>query len=365
MPHSGVPGAPDPSENPVPLPTRRELRAQREAAEAQADPTVVATVALSVPGPVPVAVSTDAVSTVAVSIPVAVPVAVPAAGSRMSVAPAGMDVAAIVSPPRLRQPKAVPPAATAPRRPVRALHRRSPLKIAVTLLAIPGLFLTAGLPAYAFSPGTGEGSSIASTQAGAARDAQGVTVDASAAAVTVSRDSFTATSTEELADRAADALSAKKAADSARSASANFAVYGVRAEGDDYPWFDRATDAQGGGLSPLGYYYRECVDFVAWRLNRDAGSTSSPYTWTWSNLTPGGGNASSWSSAWSNHGWATSKTPVVGAVAWFTYNHVAYVQSINGDGTVVLEEYNWNGSHAYHTRTVPASEVPLFLYPPA
>ena len=45
----------------------------------------------------------------------------------------------------------------------------------------------------------------------------------------------------------------------------------------------------------------------------------------------------------------------MGAVAWFTYNHVAYVQSVPGDGTVVLEEYNWMGSHAYHTRTVPIS----------
>ncbi|WP_160141117.1 MULTISPECIES: CHAP domain-containing protein [Cryobacterium] len=235
----------------------------------------------------------------------------------------------------------------------------------MTLLAIPGLFLTAGLPAYAFSPGTGEGSSIASAHARATQDAQGVTVDASAVAVTVARDSFTATSTEELADRAAEALSAQKAADAAKSVAANFAVYGVRTEGDDYPWFDQAPDTQGGGLSPLGYYYRECVDFVAWRLNRDAGATSAPWAWTWGSLTPGGGDASSWSSAWSNHGWATGKTPVVGAVAWFTYNHVAYVQSINANGSVVLEEYNWMGSHAYHTRTVSASEVPKFLYPPA
>jgi surface antigen len=156
---------------------------------------------------------------------------------------------------------------------------------------------------------------------------------------------------------------AVEAASAASAASAAFAVYTVRSEGDDYPWFDQATDNQGGGLSPLGYYYRECVDFVAWRLNRDAGATG-PFKWTWSTMTPGGGNASAWASAWSNKGWASSKSPVVGAVAWFTYNHVAYVQSVPGDGTVVLEEYNWMGSHAYHTRTVPISEVPVYLYPP-
>jgi len=110
--------------------------------------------------------------------------------------------------------------------------------------------------------------------------------------------------------------------------------------------------------------YGQCVDFVAWRLNRDAGVTGGNWRWTWSNLTPGGGDASQWANAWSGHGWATGNKPVVGAVAWFNYNHVAYVQSVSAGGSVVLEEYNWMGSSAYHTRTVPASEVPLFLYPP-
>ncbi|TFC12441.1 CHAP domain-containing protein, partial [Cryobacterium algoritolerans] len=259
------------------------------------------------------------------------------------------------------------PAARPAPRPARVTNRRSPLKIAVTLLAIPGLFLTAGLPAYAFSPGAGANHGAASTRSLAEAGAQGVTVAAGASAVTVARDGFTATSKEELAQKEADAkraLAAQKAAASARATAASFAVYGVRAEGDDYPWFDRGTESQGGGLSPLSYYYRECVDFVAWRLNRDAGSTSAPFKWTWSTLTPGGGNASSWANAWSSHGWATSKTPVVGAVAWFTYNHVAYVQSVGGDGSVVLEEYNWMRTHAYHKRTIAASEVPLFLYPP-
>lgn len=38
----------------------------------------------------------------------------------------------------------------------------------------------------------------------------------------------------------------------------------------------------------------------------------------------------------------------------FTGNHVAYVQSVNSDGTVSLEEYNWGNDHSYHTRTIPA-----------
>ncbi|WP_153038918.1 CHAP domain-containing protein, partial [Rathayibacter tanaceti] len=138
-----------------------------------------------------------------------------------------------------------------------------------------------------------------------------------------------------------------------------------REEGDDYPWRDQLTDDQGGGLSPLRYYYRECVDFVAWRINRDQGSTGSPFRWTWGNMTPGGGSAYAWAGQWASHGWVTSSTPVPGAVAWFTGNHVAYVQAVNSDGTVSLEEYNWGNDHAYHKRTIPASQVALFLYPPS
>jgi surface antigen len=307
--------------------------------------------------------------TVAVTVPAATTAPTAVIVPVLPAGPAASDPASGAShtgvfPTSRRAAKAAPPARKAASRPVRPSRSRSPLKIAVILLTIPGLFLTAGLPAYAFSPGSGA-DTASTTHSLATAGAQGVTVAAAATAVTVARDGFTATTTEELAQRDAAAKKAQRVANAAKSAAAAFAVYGVRAEGDDYPWFDQATDSQGGGLSPLGYYNRECVDFVAWRLNRDAGSTSAPWRWTWSTLTPGGGNASSWSSAWSNHGWATSTTPVVGAVAWFNYNHVAYVQSIGSDGSVMLEEYNWNGSHAYHTRTVAAGGVPLFLYPPA
>ena len=313
------PGVSDSEASPEVFLTRRELRAQREALPALSP----ATAQFLAPKPEPVVV----------------PAAKPR--RRFSVAPAK-------------------PVGRFPRK------RRHPVKIAIAVLAIPAIFLTAALPAYAFTP-RAAGDLTSATHSSGNKIVQGLTVAAAATAVTVSRDGFAATTKEQLA---AQALAAKKAlaaqqAATARAASAAFAVYGVRAEGDDYPWYNMPTESQGGGLSPLSYYYRECVDFVAWRLNRDAGSTGSSWRWTWNSLTPGGGNASAWASAWSNHGWTTSKTPVVGAVAWFNYNHVAYVQSVGGDGSVVLEEYNWMGSHAYHKRTVSPSDVALFLYPPA
>jgi surface antigen len=80
-------------------------------------------------------------------------------------------------------------------------------------------------------------------------------------------------------------------------------------------------------------------------------------------MTPGGGSAGHWPSSWNSHGWQTSKTPIDGSV-WYSGNHVAYVKSVNGDGTVTLEEYNWGGAASYGTRTVAASSATLYLYPP-
>ncbi|WGD37581.1 CHAP domain-containing protein [Lysinibacter sp. HNR] len=139
--------------------------------------------------------------------------------------------------------------------------------------------------------------------------------------------------------------------------------------GDDYPYKGTKESA---GLSPLGYYYGNCTDFVAWRINRDAGVTAAPWKWVWKDLTPTGGHGKLWGSAWSFHGWPKGDTPRPGAIAWFDiagYGHVAYVQAVNEDGTVFIEEYNWPDSsgrvdNSYHTRTIPASQPTGYLYPP-
>ncbi|PJJ61986.1 CHAP domain-containing protein [Compostimonas suwonensis] len=244
-------------------------------------------------------------------------------------------------------------------------HKRKAgwLNIAIVVAVVPGLFATFALPAYAFAPDGESGFTTSALDGFKDSSAQSVTVAASADAV-ITRESYTATSQEEL--DAAKVEAAEEAARQSRIASyVAGAVTGVRAEGDDYPWAFELPDSAGGGLSPLGYYFRECVDFVAWRLNRDAGSLTPPYKFVWSNLTPSGGSAYNWANAWQQAGRMTGSTPVPGSVAWFNGNHVAYVQKVSEDGQqVTLEEYNWGNDHAYHTRTVEASSVPLYLYAP-
>jgi surface antigen len=217
----------------------------------------------------------------------------------------------------------------------------------ITIAAVTGLFASAGLPAYALSTTDAPQESVLA--------ANTLAVSATAKLISPDRESFSATTRANLAQQRSDA-----------QRDANYTAYmasGALAAGDDYPWFSELSNNQGGGLSPLNYFYRECVDFVAWRLNVDAGSTQAPFKYDWHNLTPGGGNAYQWKSAWDSHGWATGTTPQVGSVAWFGF-HVAYVSAVNADGTVTLEEYNYASDHLYGVRTIPATDVLVYLYAP-
>jgi surface antigen len=219
--------------------------------------------------------------------------------------------------------------------------KQNPIKVFFVLLVIAGFVGGVALPAAATSNTLSNATGVQT----AFKNAQSVKVNASIQTSKISRDAVTATTPAELAIERLNA----------RELSLN---PGPRQPGDDYPW-----RSAGYGLSPLNYYYRQCVDFVAWRLNRDAGVVSAPWKWTWSTLTPWGGDASQWKAAWQKHGWKVSSTPIVGSVAWFVGDHVAYVHAISG-GNVTIEEYNGESSRAYAIRTIPTSSVGAFLYPP-
>ena len=247
----------------------------------------------------------------------------------------------------------------------RALGARRPglslRKQATTVLvigAVAMLVAPMALPAFAFEP-------VEKPVTYAKMESVTVEVSDSAARTTASRDSFSATTVAELNKTRATAAAAAAAAAAAlaRSNAVAAAVYNPSssgaAAGDDYPWRDGPLKQ----LSPLRYIYRECVDFVVWRLNRDAGSTSAPFKYTWGYLTPNGGNARDFKAAWAGHGWGMSNSPVAGDIAYWSNNHVAYVKAVNSDGSVDLEEYN-NIPFTYSTRTIPASKVELFLSPP-
>lgn len=97
-------------------------------------------------------------------------------------------------------------------------------------------------------------------------------------------------------------------------------------EGSDWALNDKIFDPSYGG-----YAYRNCTDWVAYRLK-----TNNGYT-----MPSGIGDASGSGSYFALHGHAPNATPAVGAIAWDpTGDHVAYVEAVNGN-QVTVSEYNY------------------------
>jgi surface antigen len=161
------------------------------------------------------------------------------------------------------------------------------------------------------------------------------------------------------------------------------ATPGQTGAGDDYPWKNSPTWLQVGAnaasTSPLGMYYRECVDFALWRVNQQIGSTGAPFKFLNGTFRPDGqglGSALTWKAGWETKGWPTGNTPRVGAVVWYApgaggadpnFGHVAVVKEVKDNGTYVEEGYNGNpapADHSYYTRTVANTVPSAFLYLP-
>ena len=161
------------------------------------------------------------------------------------------------------------------------------------------------------------------------------------------------------------------------------AIPGQSGAGDDYPYKASPTWLQVGAgaaaASPMGMFYRECVDFALWRVNQQMGSTAEPFKYLNGNFRPDGqglGSALTWKAGWDAKGWPTGTTPRVGAVVWYapgaggadpTFGHVAVVKEVKDDGTYLEEGYNGNpppDDHNYYTRTVSNGVPSAFLYLP-
>jgi len=123
---------------------------------------------------------------------------------------------------------------------------------------------------------------------------------------------------------------------------------------DDYPtaWRNAPLDSF---FDPWGMYNRECVSFVAWRLHSRNGYEM-----------PFHDDALNWGPRARARGVTVDRIPTVGSVAWYAYGHVAWVEAVNGDGTIIVEEYNWRvgTTHdgAYHRRTTLATTPTGFIH---
>lgn len=142
------------------------------------------------------------------------------------------------------------------------------------------------------------------------------------------------------------------------------------AAGDDYRWrLDQSWTAD-----RWGFTKRQCTSFVAWRLaQRSHAIDNRRQRW---------GHARDWDNTARRLRVGIGSRPVVGAVAhwnagetgaWYSrgstrpngtmragsYGHVAYVQAVYRDGSVLVSHYNTSGTRRYSTARLKA---PRYLY---
>jgi CHAP domain len=124
----------------------------------------------------------------------------------------------------------------------------------------------------------------------------------------------------------------------------------------NYDWGPVHTTALGdpSTISSRGYGYRNCTDWVAWRVDELGGSLSATL-----------GNAKDWPNSFSPN-YITS-TPAPGDVAVSasgTYGHVAFVEAVNtANSTMTVSEYNEDkeGDGDQRTLSESGSEFTEFI----
>ena len=115
-------------------------------------------------------------------------------------------------------------------------------------------------------------------------------------------------------------------------------------------------------IEVIGYNYYgggQCVGYALWYRNVSGRSPLRPIPTSW-------GNARTWASRAAADGFRVDRTPEVGAVFQTPngyYGHVGVVVGVNGDGSIVVEETNYNYRVGRVTRaTIPAAFVGNFYY---
>ncbi len=125
--------------------------------------------------------------------------------------------------------------------------------------------------------------------------------------------------------------------------------------GGGYPakWCEIAQDSV---IDSWGMYNRECVSYTAFRVAESG--RNMPY---WG----GSGNANQWPGDARAAGIPIDSNPTPGSVAISmrgAFGHAMYVESVNGDGTINISQYNASLDGRYSTRSNLDPSGLLFLH---
>jgi surface antigen len=137
----------------------------------------------------------------------------------------------------------------------------------------------------------------------------------------------------------------------------------------DYPWnssncgmigYFSTGGADGNGGDGRGYGCRQCASYAAWRVAKETGYY--PINW---------GNAKDFPSSASGL-FPVGYTPKAGSLAVMTGSaagnfegHIAWVEAVNGNGTILVSQYNYNygaGYGMYSEMILSASAFQTYIY---
>ncbi|MDB5170420.1 MAG: hypothetical protein JWO35_114 [Candidatus Saccharibacteria bacterium] len=127
----------------------------------------------------------------------------------------------------------------------------------------------------------------------------------------------------------------------------------VSAPGTSYPWANAPFNVD--SSDTWGMYKRQCTSYAAWKV-----ASSGRHMPNWG----GHGNANLWDDNARAEGIPVDATPRVGDIAVRnsgTYGHVMYVESVNGDGTIGVSQYNADNAGSYSEATVSVAGL-VFIH---
>lgn len=109
-------------------------------------------------------------------------------------------------------------------------------------------------------------------------------------------------------------------------------------------------------LDSWGMCNRECVSYTAWMVYKNDGIDVTGF-----------GNANEWPAHARAAGIPTGSTPKVGSVAIYMggssdpYGHAMWVKSVNGDGSITVDQYNLYYDGNFYETTISAAGL-VYLY---
>ena len=125
---------------------------------------------------------------------------------------------------------------------------------------------------------------------------------------------------------------------------------------DDYPYNeDTSCDQEKCAVDPWGFCKRYCTSWVAWKVNQSVGHTDlnrKNYFFYNAMTYPPLSNAGNWNNTLLTQ-YEVNSSPRAGCIAEWDLGHVAYVHSVEDDGTtIIISEYNFDIDCSYGTRTI-------------